>query len=152
MSLERVVVAPFQHAGTREISEQEFVVALSLHRDWYSPSQAKRVIELATSEGLIERTADGLVAGIDPTKISIPNDFVPDEGILTKRTVFDLMLERLVAAGCEKRDAVAEINRLQRRLNITIEAAAAMYAIRQGVDVSDAIDRAITELSRQDSP
>jgi hypothetical protein len=50
-----------------------------------------------------------------------------------------------VAAGHDKRAAVAAINERQRRLDVTVEAAAALYALRQGVDVGgaarDAADR-----------
>lgn len=147
MSLERVTAAPFQRAGTSELSEQEFVVALSLHRDWFSPAQAKRIVELATSEGLLERSDDGLRPVIDPKDVTIPGDFEPDESVLQRRSTFEVMLERLVDQGCDKREAVGEINRLQRDLHITIEAAAAVHAARNGVEFDGELERAIEALT-----
>ncbi|MCL7417975.1 MAG: DUF2240 family protein, partial [Halalkalicoccus sp.] len=60
MSLRVAVAAPFQGAGTRTMEESRFVVSLSLDRNWFSPDQAKRLIDVAVSEGLLERTDAGL--------------------------------------------------------------------------------------------
>lgn len=146
MSLERVIAAPFQQSGERSLSEHQFVVGLSLHRDWFSPAQAKRVVELATAEGLLEREEDVLVPTIDPQSVELPTTYEPDESVLNRRSTFEAMLDRIVAAGCEKREAVGAINRLQGDLHLTIEAAAALYAARQGIDLDEEIDRALAEL------
>lgn len=146
MSLERVVAAPFKQAGTDCLSQHEFVVALSLHRDWFSPAQAKRVVDLATSEGMLDRTDDGLVPMQDPREVTIPSGFSPGEDVLTRRSTFEAILETLVEAGCDKREAVGSINRLQRELGITIEAAAVVYATTVGVEVEDHAERAQREL------
>lgn len=146
MTLERVVAAPFQQSGSRRLSEQEFVVALSLHRDWFSPAQAKRLVERALAEGFLEREGDELVAGLDPSQVTIPSGFIPDEDVLTSSSTFESILARLVAAGHEKREAVAAINQLQRDLGITIETAAALHATRVGVDVETEIARAMRAL------
>jgi hypothetical protein len=42
----------------------------------------------------------------------------------------------VVATGVEKQAAVADINRRQRELGVTLEAAAVLYAKRNGVDVA----------------
>ncbi|MUV58873.1 DUF2240 family protein, partial [Halogeometricum sp. CBA1124] len=54
--------------------------------------------------------------------------------------------DALVAAGHDKQSAVAEVNDLQRRLGVNVEAAAALYATRRGVDVADAARDAREEL------
>ncbi len=41
MSLRVAVAAPFIQNGTRRLKENEFVVALSLDRDWFSPDQPR---------------------------------------------------------------------------------------------------------------
>ncbi len=145
MSLELVVAAPFKRAGTGELSEQEFVVALSLHRDWFTPEQAKRVIEVATAAGLLERD-DGLVPTFDPAEVTIPRSFEPDEDVLAMQSTFEAILDRIVAEGIEKQTAVGDINRLQGECNIAIEAAAGLYAVKHGIDVDAELERAAAEL------
>ena len=135
MTLERVVAAPFKRAGSTSLSEQEFVVGLSLHRDWFSPAQAKRVIELGVADGLLSREDSTVSPAFDPATITIPPEYTPDTSILTRRSPFEAMLERLVDDGVDKRTAVGEINRLQESLDVTIDADAAIYAARRGVDV-----------------
>ena len=146
MSLQRVVAAPFKRAGTTVLSEHEFVVAISLHRDWFSPDQAKRVIDVASTNGLLDQTEDGLSPTFEPTTVTIPRSFEPDEAVLATKSVFESMLEHIVAAGIDKQEAVGEINRLQRECNVAIEAAAGLYAAQHEIDVSAEIERAAATL------
>lgn len=138
MSLEVAVAVPFKQRGTTRLGEGEFVVALSLDRSWFSPDQAKRLIDVAAGRGLVERVDGEVVAQFDPPAVTVPEEYAPDESILREQSTFERILDALVAAGHDKRAAVAAINERQRRLDVTVEAAAALYALRQGVDVGDA--------------
>ena len=146
MSLRRAVAVPFRAKGRERLSESEFVVALSLDRDWFSPDQAKRLIDVATGQGLLARDDGDLVPSFDPEDLSVPDGFVPDESILRERSTFEQVLDRVVADGVEKQTAVADINRLQSDLGITVEAAAVVYARRRGVDVDDPARAAVEQL------
>ena len=137
MSLETTVAVPFRQHGTDRLGEGEFVVALSLDREWFSPDQAKRLIDIAAGRGLVERDEGDLVAAFAPGDVEIPDGFTPDESILQSQSTFERLLNEIVADGVEKQEAVAAVNRLQRDLGVTIEAAAVLYACRRGVDVDD---------------
>ena len=137
MSLRVAVAAPFKQHGTNTLRENEFVVALSLDRDWFSPDQSKRLVDVATAEGLLDRDGTDLRLTIDPGSVTIPEGFVPDEDILRTRSPFERVLDRLVAAGDQKHEAVGAINVIQQELAITIEAAAVVYARERGLDVSE---------------
>ncbi|SEV79853.1 DUF2240 family protein [Natrinema salifodinae] len=139
MSLRVAVAAPFIQNGTRRLKENEFVVALSLDRDWFSPDQSKRLIDVATQEGLLEREDDALAVTFDPAEVTVPEEFVPDEDLLRERSAFERVLDSLVAEGVEKHEAVGAINTLQQELGLTIEAAAVVYARREGLDVDDLV-------------
>ena len=142
MSLRIAVAAPFAQAGTQTLRENEFVVALSLDRDWFSPDQAKRLVDVGTEEGLLTREDDELRLGIDAGEVRIPDEFVPGEDLLRGRSTFERVLDAVVAEGSTKRAAVGEINALQQELAISIEAAAIVYARREGVDVSGLVAEA----------
>ncbi|MUV57301.1 DUF2240 family protein, partial [Halogeometricum sp. CBA1124] len=60
MSLDVAVAVPFKQRGTSRMGEGEFVVALSLDRDWFSPDQAKRLIDVAAGRGLLTREDDAV--------------------------------------------------------------------------------------------
>ena len=146
MSLRRAVAAPFRQRGVDRMSESEFVVALSLDRDWFSPDQATRLVDVATGEGLLDRAEDDVVAAFDPAGVDIPDGFAPAESVLHRRSTFERALDALVEAGVDKQEAVAAINRLQADLDLAVEAAALLYARRQGVEVADLADRAREEV------
>lgn len=149
MSLEATVAAPFRGRGRDSLAESEFVVSLSLDRGWFSPNQAKRLLDVATGEGLVAREGGDLVPTFDTDEVEIPDGFVPDEDLLRARSVFEQVLEACVSAGHDKREAVAGINRLQRTLAVTVEAAAVLYAHRRGIDVRAAAQRACTQLTEE---
>jgi hypothetical protein len=146
MSLRRTVAAPFRQRGVDELRESEFVVALSLDRDWFSPDQAQRLVDAAVTEGLLERADETVAVTFDPAGVTVPDGFVPDESVVQQRSVFERVLGAVVDAGVEKQEAVAGINRLQAELDVAVEAAALLYASRQGVDVDGLADRAREEL------
>ena len=146
MSLEVAVAVPFKQRGATRLGEGEFVVALSLDRNWFSPDQAKRLIDVATGRGLLERVDSEVVARFDPPSVTVPEAYEPDESILREQSVFERILDALVAAGHDKQEAVAAINERQRRLGVSVEAAAALYAKQQGVDVDDAARAAAEQL------
>ncbi|MFB6139327.1 MAG: DUF2240 family protein [Halosimplex sp.] len=146
MSLRRAVAVPFRAKGRESLSESEFVVALSLDRDWFSPEQAKRLVDVALTEGLLARVEDGLEPAFEPREVSVPDGFVPEDDVLRQRSTFERALDAIVEAGVEKQTAVAEVNQLQAELGVTVEAAAVVYARREGVELGDLADRAVGEL------
>lgn len=137
MSLEAAVAVPFRQRGTDRLGEGEFVVAVSLDRDWFSPDQAKRLIDVAAGRGLLDRADDALIATFAPEEVDVPEDFAPDEDVLREQSTFEKALARLTDSGVAKQEAVAAINGCQRDLGVTLEAAAVVYARKQGVEVDD---------------
>jgi hypothetical protein len=138
MSLEVAVAVPFKQQGATRLGEGEFVVALSLDRNWFSPDQARRLIDVAAGRGLLAREDGDVVAQFDPPAVSVPDEYEPDESILREQSAFERILDALVAAGHDKQEAVAAVNERQRRLAVSVEAAAALYARQQDVDIGDA--------------
>lgn len=146
MSLRTAVAAPFVQAGSDRLPRGDFVVDLSLDREWFSPEQAKRLIDVAEGEGLLSEHEDTLELAFDPSTTTVPADFRPDESVLRERSTFERVLEAVHGGEIDKREAVAAINGLQSDLGVTLETAAILYARRQGIDVEDAIERTLEEL------
>jgi hypothetical protein len=141
MSLRAAVATPFRQEGSDRLDEHEFVVSLSLDRDWFSPDQAKRLVDVAVGEGLLAREGDDLVATFDPASVSVPAEFTPDESLLRERSPFERAVAAVTETGVPKQDAVAGVNDLQHRLGVTADVAAVVYARDHGVAVSDVCER-----------
>lgn len=136
MSLRLVVGAPFLARGQSRLRESEFVVALSLDRNWFTPDQAARIVDRGVTKSLLSRDGDEVVAEIDVDTLDIPPGFEPDDSLLVEPAPFDRVVNELTATGMEKQEVVAGINELQAELGLLIEAAAVVYARRQGLEVS----------------
>ncbi|WP_199719514.1 DUF2240 family protein [Halorubrum sp. Atlit-26R] len=145
MSLEVAVAAPFKTRAQDRLGEGEFVVALSLEREWFSPDQAKRLVDVAVGRGLLASEDGDLVPQFDPAEVTVPEGFAPDESVLREQSTFESALDAIVAAGVEKQRAVAAINERQRALAVTIEAAAVLYAREQGA----AVDRLAADVREE---
>ncbi len=146
MSLRTVVAVPFQAKGRTRLPESEFVVALSLDRDWFSPDQAAHISDRGVGQGLLRREDDELVAEFSPETVSIPPDFSPSENLLAESSPFEEVVDRLVEAGQDKQSLVANINQLQADLALTLDAAAVLYAYQNGYEVKALAERALTAL------
>ncbi|MBP2251363.1 hypothetical protein J2754_001688 [Halarchaeum solikamskense] len=146
MSLRVAVGAPFVSEGRDRLGEHEFVVALSLDRDWMSPDQAKRLVDVATGEGLLERDEGDLVAAFDLDAVTISEEFSPDESLFQERSAFETALDAVVSAGADRQETVAAVNALQRDFGVTADVAAVLHARREGVDVAAAARKAGEDL------
>ena len=147
MSLQVAVAVPFRQEGTDRLGEGAFVVALSLDREWFSPDQAKRLVDVAVGRGLLEKVNGDLVATFDLDAVDIPTDYTPDTDILREQSTFEQLLDRMTDAGMAKQEAVAAANETQRRLGITLEAAAVLVATREGIAVDAAADAVRADLA-----
>jgi len=150
MSLEAAVAAPFKSRARDRLGEGEFVVALSLDREWFSPDQAKRLVDVAVGRGLLASADGDLVPQFDPAAVTVPEGFTPDESVLREQSTFEAALDAIVAAGVEKQRAVAAINERQRALAVTIEAAAILYARERGAAVGRLAADVRDELAARD--
>jgi len=94
MSLRVAVAAPFRRHGDSEMGKNSFVVDLSLKRDWLTPDQATRLVDVAASAGLLEVEGDTLQATFDAQSVDIPDGFRPTEELLVQPTAFEADTQR----------------------------------------------------------
>ncbi len=141
--------------GTDTVTRTEFVYSLTGDLGWFEPERAQEALERGIEEGLLKER-DGLCPGFDVGAVEIPEGFSPDTDAKNTsarkedtRGVFERAVERLVGAGYEKREAVAEINRRHTEMgNVRVEAAALLVAKEKGLRVSDLAEDALEDLRR----
>ena len=141
MSLRVAIAAPFKGNGKTRLREQAFVVDLAIDRNWVSPDQAKRLLELGVERGLLRREDGEVEATVDLDAITVPDGFAPDASIFEDRSPFETVLDTLVEAGHDRQEAVAAINSLQTELLVTADTAAVLYARGEGLDVDSVATR-----------
>jgi len=144
---------PFKRKGKDALKDTEFVLALSIDLKWFNPEQAKLVLSDAESSGLLKREGELIRPSFDLSQIEIPSGFKPEPVSLTKKSIFDRTIERIITGtGIEKRKVISMINKKQEELSkqVVIEVSAILVAIENGVMVDDLIDEeyaALTTLS-----
>jgi hypothetical protein len=147
------VSMPFLRKGKDALKESEFVLALSIDLNWLTPEQAKNVLNLAEKSGLLKKEGEMIHPAFDISSVNIPSGFKPESGAFDKKTLFDVVTDRIISGtGIEKRKVIALINKKQEELSkmVVIEVSAILVAIDHGIMVDDLIKEeyaALTTLS-----
>lgn len=136
MSLRRVLAAGFKHHGREHLSETELVAALALDRGWFAPEEVRQLIERGLEAGHLERDDETLSPTYDIGTITIPSGYEPPADLINPPAPFERIIDRLESLGFDKREAVADINRLQTELCLTSDTAALLYAHGEGIDIT----------------
>lgn len=143
--MEIIVAQLFKNSGSQKI--EECVQILSLDLRWFSPKMAEDVLKAAKAMNLVFMKDNMVYPNIDVGKVDVPAGFKPSYESFVEKTVLEKALDRIVASGIEKRDAVARINEKNERYGVvSIDACALALAKECNIDVDDLIDEAYSEL------
>ncbi len=143
------VSMPFKIKGKDVLKESEFVLALSIDLNWFSPEQAKNIVREAEREGLLEKEGELIHPAFDMNSVHIPTGFKPDPGAFEKKSLFDRTIERIIAGtGMEKRKVISLINKKQEELSklVEIDVSAILVALEHGVAVDDLVEEEYSAL------
>ncbi len=145
----QTVAMPFRKRGKNTLTTSEFIFALSLDLGWFSPEQAKEVLNKAKNNGLLSIKDDEISPNFDFTTIEIPLGFKPD--LKTEESVFERTIERIMMTGLSRKEAIALANEKQERmLNLVdIDVSALLVAKEREADVDDLIDEKYQSLIHQ---
>ncbi|UCF07833.1 MAG: DUF2240 family protein [Thermoplasmata archaeon] len=130
----------FQRKGKDELTEKELSMSISMDLGWFSPDEAKQLIDVGLELKLLSRTEEGITPTFDYKSLSIPIDFTPKRNILEVETQEPLLLaivrniEDKTKIG--KNTIMAEVNKEQNTLKVDIEVAAILVAKKYDVDIS----------------
>lgn len=139
--LKYIVSVPFKRKGKDALKESEFVLALSIDLNWFSPDQAKNVVLEAEKAGLIKKDGDIIRPTFDLSPVEPSSEF--KQGVMEEQALFDRIIERIIAeTGMDKRKIVALVNKKQDELSklVEIEVSAIIVALEHGVAIDNLID------------
>ncbi len=135
------VSVPFKRKGKDSLKETEFVLALSIDLNWFSPDQAKNVVREAERAGLIKREGDIIRPSFDLSSVDPPQGFKP--GVFEEPSLFDRIIERItIETGMDKRKVIAQINKKHDELSklVEIEVSAILVALEHSVALDNLIE------------
>ncbi len=141
--LRMVIAAAFRAKGRKSMSRSELTYFMSFDLKWFSHDMSRRVVERAIEKGLLIEEGDKLTPAFDVSTVEIPVDFKPDSGVLDKPSVFEEIVEEIMAkTGMSRNEVISEINDFQGRLEglVDAEVVALLVARMYGLDISGYIE------------
>ncbi|UCE74288.1 MAG: DUF2240 family protein [Methanomassiliicoccales archaeon] len=143
----------FQRKGTDVLSEKELILSASMDMGWFSPDEAKQLIEVGLELKLLYKTEGGLKPTFDYKSLEIPIDLTPKKNILQLESQEPLLLSIVrnidEKTGLERNEIMAEINKKQDALNVEIEVAAILIAQKYELDISGFLREAESEIYKR---
>ncbi|HEY9206765.1 MAG TPA: DUF2240 family protein [Candidatus Methanoperedens sp.] len=147
--LNYIVSMPFLRKGKETLKDNEFILALSIDLNWFTPEAAKNTLAQAEKEGLVKREGGNIIPSFDISSVKIPEGFRPHKDVFEKKSLFDRTIERVTqATGMEKRKVISLINKKHEELSklVEIEVSAILVALEQGITADDLIEEENTAL------
>lgn len=145
----------FQRKGKNILSEKELTMSVSMDLEWFSPDEAKRLIDVGLELKLLSKDENGLSLTFDYEALNIPLDFSPSRNILEVESQEPLLLAIVRniqdKTDLEKNKVMAEINKKQNTLKVDIEVAAILVAKKYDVDVSGFLREVESEIFKRAS-
>ena len=130
----------FQRKGRKVLSESELTLSASMDLGWFSPKEAKRLIDVGLELKLLSVKEEGISPTFDYEALTIPIDFRPSRNILEVESQEPLLLA--IVSNIEekthknKNSIMAEVNKKQNALKVDIEVAAILVAKSYDVDIT----------------
>ena len=142
----------FRTIGKDVTTADEFVMIASLELKWMSPSDAKLLLRMLLSEGILEKKGEYIRASRDLSGMDLPLAYKPSKDVLEAihsgpspapapkkeavQDMFHVLIGIAAGNGIQTKDFVPACSRIQKRLDIDISAAALLVLRDRGVDIS----------------
>lgn len=150
-----------RNKGKSVITENEFLMGISMDLRWMPHSDAKKVLAALLAQGIFEKNGEYLKPAFDTSKVDVPVAYRPPPGFAKQlksnvpaddsiaEDLFPLLMSEAVNAGMEKRDFISESNLIQKKLNVDIAAAGLIVLRDHGVDIGPISDRVYRSVSKK---
>jgi len=136
----------FRNKGKNVVTENEFIMCISMDLRWMRPAEARDLLTLLVSEGHLENDGQHIRPTFDVHATDVPLGFRPSADILGMRRrpagppAGDVLAELMAKAesiGLKRKDLIVSANAVQKRMNVDIEIAVLLMLRENGVDISE---------------
>ena len=151
------VAAFFRSIGKDVTTNEEFVMTTSLEMKWMSPSDSKLLLATLIGKRILTEKGGFIRPAVDIGTVDVPLAYRPSPEIMEiihrkpaprkdpspandNPDPFHVMMDRAVESGMERRDFIQNCNKIQKRLNIDIGAAALIVLRDNGADIAPYVD------------
>jgi hypothetical protein len=151
--LREALVFLFQRKGKDILTEKELILSASMDLGWFTPDEAKQLVDICLELKLLSREDTGLTPNFDYKNYFIPIDFTPSENILLMEAqeplLFSILRHIDSKTGLGRSKIMSEINKKQDTLDVEIEVAAILIAKKYEIDISGFLREAESEIFRR---
>ncbi|MDY6965888.1 MAG: DUF2240 family protein [Halobacteriota archaeon] len=143
------VAQPFKKLGKDALTIDEFIFALSLDLEWFTPEEARSLLHQAVSSGLLIMDGEDLKPNFKLKSVKRPADFRPDPDIFTgsvlKKTIDRILDEK----GIGREDVIELMNKKEEKFKGIIEkdVLCLLVAKELGVEIEDLVAEAYDSLT-----
>ena len=147
----------FRNKGKNVITENEFLMVISMDLHWMPYGKAKVLLGELLSRKILIKNGEFLKPSFEISDIDVPVAYRPSDDLVSslvqkkeerpapKAVQSDDLLPSMINAavqnGVEKRDFISESNAVSKKLDIDMLAAALIILRDKGVDISPFTDR-----------
>ena len=142
-----------RNKGKGTVTENEFLMGVSMDFHWMPYGDAKKLLSVLISNNVLTRSGEFLRPSFDIAKVDVPVAYRPSEQFIKNLNsatkvqaqpkpsedvdLMPLLMSEATESGMERRDFISESNNLVKRLNIDILAAGLIVLRDRGIDIHD---------------
>ncbi len=140
---QQTLASLFKRKSKDVLQAKELELLASMELRWFEPADARKLVEIALSLGLLEETEAGLIPKFEFETLEIPIGFQPPKDLLSElehehESLFMRMVNRIsLATGMESTQIISEINQKQaeKQEYLTLDVLAILYGKAKDVDM-----------------
>ena len=128
----------FRSKGKNVVTENEFLMGVSMNSRWMPYGDAERLLSVLISEKIVSKDGEYVRPCFDPASVDVPVGYRPPQDLLRKKQedVFQTLVSMAASADIDKKDFLSSCRNVQRALDVDVEVAAVIVLRDKGLDVS----------------
>jgi len=153
--LQLCAAAFFRSRGKTVVTENEFLMGVSMNMRWMPYSDAEKLLAMILKSGLAEKDGEYIRPKFDLGSIDIPVGYRPPASLLStpvsepkvaptptpaSADPFQTLLAEVAKLGVDRKELLSRCRIVQKKMDIDIEAAALLVLREMNIDVSKYID------------
>ena len=163
--LQLCTAAFFRSRGKTVVTENEFLMGVSMNMRWMPYSDAEKLLSLILKSGLAVKEGEYIRPKFDVGTVDVPVGYRPNASILSTSVVpeavsksavklvsadpFQTLLAEVTKMGVDRKELLSRCRIVQKKMDIDIEAAALLVLREMDVNVSGYIDEMYRVISER---
>ena len=134
----------FRSRGKTVVTENEFLMGISMNMRWMPYSDAETLLSLILKKNLAENDGEYIRPKFDVGTVDVPVGYRPPATIISVPVMstdpFQTLLADVSKIGVDRKELLSRCRIIQKKMDIEIEAAAMIVLKEMGVNISEYID------------